>query len=611
MRIKTTMLTTTAFFAASSVAVAADNAASQTPDTPAATMIAPQPTLTEEIVYMRDQMAAQALRLDQAEQSIERAQQLISLQEQKIAQLEAELAAARTTQTALVEAAQLGSFNTAALGTGGVYTVQRGDTLGAIARRNGSTVRQLASANNIRSPYRLSVGQQIKIPGAPATARVAAAQTPSPAPEATPTEQKVEQATAQPSQQAEPQRVAANTTQTPPGPQEDPAIQDRAIAEQRRREDPENQDLPQEVGVRPEDEDRDAPYLALFSDVGGILTPKGTLFVEPAIDFTASSDNRFFFDGVEIVDAVLIGAIEATDTDRLAITERIGLRYGLTSRLEVDASLPYVYREDRLSGVAIDNLTRIDDARFGSGLGDVAVGVHYQLNEGKKWPYLIANLRAKAPTGKGPFDIERALNGQETELATGSGYWSIEPSLSFILPSAPASIFGNIGYQANLSVSPDQLLASSTAESFTGPFDPVAMQTIPTGITAVQTDSRILELNPGDAITASLGVGLSLNERLSMNFGYDHRYFLSTKTTRQDTVTTRTLTLDRDIITEDVETLEPRRLSQNASTVGSFLFGASYLVNDRMRLNLNTGIGATDEAADFRVSLRAQIKLSD
>ena len=673
MRIKSTMLTTTAFFAATGVAFAADDAESQTPDTPAATIMAPTPTLTEEIVYMRDQMAAQALRLDQAEQSIERQQKLIDLQEQKIAQLEAELAAARTTQTALVEAAQTGSFNTAALGMGGVYVVKKGDTLGTIARRNGSTVRQLARANNIRSPYRLSIGQQIKIPGAPATARIASdarveseytvsrgdtlgaiarrngstirelarannlrspyrlsvgqkikipgapaparvASAETPAPSTQTVEQKVQQPATANEPQAQQQRVAANTTQTPPGPQEDPGIQDRAIAEQRRREDPGNEDLPQEVGVRPEDEDVDAPYLALFSDVGGILTPKGTLFVEPAVEFTASSDNRFFFDGVEIVDAILIGAIQATDTDRLAITERVGVRYGVTSRLEVDASIPYVYREDRLSGVAIDDLTRIDDARYGSGIGDVAFGVHYQLNEGKKWPYLIANLRAKAPTGEGPFDVDRAPNGQEVELATGSGYWSIEPSLSFILPSAPASIFGNIGYQANLSVTPDQLLATSVNESpnnFTGPVDSTTGLPTANGIFQTEVQSHITDFNPGDAITASVGVGLSLNERLSMNFGYDHRYFLSTKTVREETVTERNLTLDRDIISEEVQPTVTRRLTQNPSTVGSFLFGASYLVNDRLRLNLNTGIGATDEAADFRVSLRAQIKLSD
>lgn len=611
MRIKSKMLTTTIFIAATSTAIAAEESSSQLPDTPAATTIAPTPSVSEELVYMRDQLAVQALRLDSAEQGLVRQQKLIELQEQKIKQLEAELQVSQATQIALVEAAQSGSFNVASLGTGGVHVVKSGDTLGAIASRNRTTVRKLAAANNIRSPYRLSIGQRVRIPGAPvaaqqAEARIAAAD----APAAKSDENKTTQVASVEPATPQAQQVAVNSRQTPPGPQENPEIHDRAVTEQRRRQDPDRQELPTEVGVRPEDEP-EAPYLALFSDVGGILTPKGTLYLEPALDFTASSDNRFFFEGIEIVDAVLIGAIEATDTDRLAITERLGVRYGLTNRIEIDASIPYVYREDRQSGVAIDDLTQIDDARFGSGLGDAAVGIHFQLNEGKKLPYFIANLRAKAPTGDGPFDVDRAPNGQELELATGSGFWTIEPSLSFIIPSAPASIFGNIGYQANLSVSPDQILATTLNESPVGPFDPVLQQVIPEGFQQIQSDSRVVSLNPGDAISASLGVGLSLNERLSMNFGYDHRYFFRTETIREETITTRNLDLNRNIESEEVATAVRTTLRQSPSTVGSFLFGASYMVNNRLRFNLNTGIGATDEAADFRVSLRAQIKLSD
>ena len=455
MRSKLSLFTTVAIAALSTPAMADDAAAIQTPDTPAATQIAPTPTMMEEIVYLRDQMAAQALRLDQAEQSISRQQRLIDLQDSKIEQLEAELSVARSTAEAatqtLAKAARNGSINVADLPIAGAYRVKSGDTLGAIARRSGTTVGTLARLNNIRSPYTLSVGQSIQLPGAPAAQAQVASAPASPPAQATVADAKVAQPTTTAPSSDQPQRVAAvQTRPTPPGPQEDPGIHERAVDQQRRRNEtpPEESGLPQEVGVRPE-EDAEAPFLALFADVGGILTPKGRLFLEPAVDFTASSDNRFFFNGVEIVDAVLVGAIEATDVDRLAITERLGLRYGITSRLEVDATIPYVYREDRQTGIAIDDLTTIDDARFGAGLGDVAFGIHYQLNQGKKWPYLVANLRAKAPTGTGPFDVARAPNGQETELPVGSGFWSIEPSLSFILPSAPASIFGNIGYQSN------------------------------------------------------------------------------------------------------------------------------------------------------------------
>jgi len=46
-----------------------------------------------------------------------------------------------------------------------VYVVQRGDTLGQIARRFGTTVQAIASANGIANPNLIFVGQQLTIPG--------------------------------------------------------------------------------------------------------------------------------------------------------------------------------------------------------------------------------------------------------------------------------------------------------------------------------------------------------------------------------------------------------------------------------------------------------------
>ncbi|NWG16332.1 MAG: LysM peptidoglycan-binding domain-containing protein [Chloroflexi bacterium] len=48
---------------------------------------------------------------------------------------------------------------------GETYTVQPGDTLFAIARRFNTTVQAIIEANNLTNPDRLSVGQQLIIPG--------------------------------------------------------------------------------------------------------------------------------------------------------------------------------------------------------------------------------------------------------------------------------------------------------------------------------------------------------------------------------------------------------------------------------------------------------------
>ena len=50
------------------------------------------------------------------------------------------------------------------------YTVQKGDTLSAIAAKYGTTYQALASYNGISDPNRISVGQVLKIPSGGTTA---------------------------------------------------------------------------------------------------------------------------------------------------------------------------------------------------------------------------------------------------------------------------------------------------------------------------------------------------------------------------------------------------------------------------------------------------------
>lgn len=520
-------------------------AADQTPSEPAGTRYAPAPTVLEELVYLRDIIALQTLRLDEAEEKISRQETVIQAQQVRIDTLErAYVAAGASPQTVAA--------------MGGVHVVRSGDTLYSIARRYSATVAALAAANKLRAPYPLSVGQRLTVPGAapaPGETPKAAPSEPAPPPKII-AEQAKEPAAPQPA----PQRVAeAGVT-----PGERPDVTERALEAQRKQEEEPDGALPTEVGVRPEVEE-EKPYLAIFSDVGGILTPKGSFYIEPGSEFTITSDNRFFFQGVEILDAVLIGAIEASDSDRRAVTESLGFRYGLTSRLEIDGRVPFIARKDRITGVVIDEDTATLRELTGYGLGDVEMGLHYQLNRGVKFPYTIVNLRAKAPTGIGPFELPRnPTSGVELELATGSGYWTIEPSLTFILPSDPAVFFANIGYQRNLMATPDAQVGSTI----------------------------IREYDAGDAVRASLGVGLSVNERASINFGYDSTYFFKTHTL-----------VDTAGVLND--------LTQPTAVVGSFIFGASYAVNDDLRLNLNAAFGATDEAPDMRISLRAQIRIFD
>lgn len=518
--------------ASTALTLASSLALAQTSDAPAGeTRLAPKPALEEEFVRLRDMMAVQSMRLEEAEQTIKRLNEIANQQAARIGSLETELGVKRTASIAPTAASR-----------NGVHVVQAGETFYRIALNNGVSVERLMRENKIKTPQSLKTGQVLVIPGVRGTSTTIVATEPpppTPAPASPPAETRIAVADAS----AKPQDSAPVPT-SPAG-------------------------APEEVGRRPE-EDLNEPYLALATDVGGILTPKGTLYFEPELDFSNSSENRFFFSGTEIIDAILIGVIEATDTDRMALVARGGLRYGLTDRFEIDAKVPFVYRDDRVSGVALDDSTEFVRSQRGAGLGDVEAGLHYQLTDGVGFPYAIANLRAKAPTGEGPFEVDRNAAGVELDAATGSGFWTVEPSVTVILPTDPAVFYANIGYQMNFAVSPDEAVGAAI----------------------------IREFDPGDAIRASLGIGLALNERLSLNFGYDQSQFFRT-----------------NLLIETIDTQSGAVVLTNARqprvTVGSFGVGGSYFVNDKLRLTLNSSIGATDEAPDMRLVLRAQFKLAD
>ena len=73
------------------------------------------------------------------------------------------------------------------------------------------------------------------------------------------------------------------------------------------------------------------PDVEVIADIGGVLTPAGVLEAETSLEYDHNASNRLVFNGVEIVDAVLVSAIEASDTDRF----------------EINTKIPFVYRYDR------------------------------------------------------------------------------------------------------------------------------------------------------------------------------------------------------------------------------------------------------------------------
>ena len=327
---------------------------------------------------------------------------------------------------------------------------------------------------------------------------------------------------------------------------------------------------PIRVGEPPADADR-APTVVVLDQQGSVVTRKGQLIAEFGLDYTRADRNRAVFRGVSLpTEAVLIGVFDINESRQDILTASAAMRYGLTDRFEIGVRVPYIYRSDKMVSVPIvdgsDQARAIDSSANGTGIGDVEVTARYQLNNGgHNTPFLIANLQAAIPTGRDPFELERNGSGIAKQVATGAGFWGFTPSITAILPSEPAVLFGTLGYTFNFAKNVN---------------------------TDVGTE-RLERVEPGNQINISAGVGLALNERTSLNFGYNHSWSFGTKI-RARHLNTGTLT----------PIGEPYRTKSRDLQIGRFLFGASHRFSDLFQLNWTVEVGATEDAPDVRTALR-------
>ena len=309
------------------------------------------------------------------------------------------------------------------------------------------------------------------------------------------------------------------------------------------------------VGEAPPPGEPPEQRVAAVPEGQGVLTRAGELFFEPSFEYTRSSTNRLVFRGIELIPGIQIGLIEATDADRDTLVGTASLRYGISDRLEAEVRLPYLYRNDRIEVVQQrdEGIVRQIALRE-DGFGDAEFSLRYQFNRpvGQK-PIFVGTLRVKSDTGKGPFEIGYDEFGVATGLATGSGFWAVQPGVNFLMPSDPAVIYGGAAYLYHM----------------------------PRDVNKMVGEVLIGRVDPGDAVSANIGFGFALNPRFSFSLGYRHNYIFPTKTEIGDT-----------------------HQKSNYIHVGSLNFGMSYRLTQRDVLNLGFEIGVTEDAPDVSITLR-------
>ncbi|QIB65309.1 transporter [Kineobactrum salinum] len=303
---------------------------------------------------------------------------------------------------------------------------------------------------------------------------------------------------------------------------------------------------------------KDSPALdipRIADNVGGVLTGRGKFILEPSLQYSYSDNNRVFLDGFTFLPAIAIGLIDLREIKRHSTIFSVAGRYGLSSRLEAELRVPYVYREDSQRsrpvsiGVGDDQIFEAD----GDGLGDIELALRYQLNEGRAgWPVFIGNLVTSFDTGSSPFDVEfvQSTPGAmfPTELPTGAGYLSVQPGISMLYPTDPGVFFGNLSYSWN----------EETDEDIAG----------------IERS-----VDPGDTLGLGFGMGFALNDRSSFSIAYSHKHVFASKT-------------------DGVE------INGSVLDIGQLSIGYSVRANTATRYNLSVNIGTTDDAQNVGLTLR-------
>ncbi|WP_246024933.1 acetate kinase [Paraburkholderia dinghuensis] len=315
------------------------------------------------------------------------------------------------------------------------------------------------------------------------------------------------------------------------------------------------------------------PAVAPIFDQPGVLTPRHTFVIEPYFEFAYSSENQLSLVGYTIIPALLIGLINVSEVKTTTLTGGVAMRYGITNRMEFEVRVPYVYQTNDTVGRQIFTGAAANSviSSNGNGIGDVEMTMRYQFNQGgpDKF-YYVGWLRLKTDTGKSPFDVvtdctttcisNTTGTGLPLQQPTGSGFWAIQPGLTWLFPTDPVVFFGNFSYLHSFGKD-ETLTLRNGATQFLG------------------------NVQPGDIWGFNIGMGLALNEKASVSIGYDQSIILPT--------------------------------SQNGQTVpgsvrvvlGTLLIGYSYRLSPTTTLNFSIGAGLTRDTPDVTLTLRIPMSL--
>ena len=318
---------------------------------------------------------------------------------------------------------------------------------------------------------------------------------------------------------------------------------------------------------------------------GGVLLQRDQLVLEPTLGYSFSSNSRLILTGFSILPLLVLGTIEAEKVETQTFAPSIGFRYGIRRGIQFDIRIPAVVSSQTRVRVLSDETGQEAFSGEDAGISDVSFGLSYQFLYERAWiPDMVFRLGVTAPTGRSQFDIfediiaagnfqtidqfEEQLTSQGSAL--GGGRWVVDGTFTGVKALDPAILFGTVGVSYSPPVT-ETLLALSA-----NPVNPMEIIVVP-----VESD-----LGGTTAFSTSLGMAISLNNQLSMNWSFANSYRFAQESNGV-------------------------KIPDSQVQSASFSMGLNIAVTPRITTNLVGSIGITPDSPDFAFSLTVPVSFTN
>src|SRR5699024_9053843 len=136
------------------------------------------------------------------------------------------------------------------------------------------------------------------------------------------------------------------------------------------------------------------------SAVQNIYSEKHTYFgdkltIVPRLEYSHTDRNQLNLSGFLVLDAIFLGRIDVDDIEYDTLKASLGFRYDLTDRIQLQATVPYLFRRASFKSIGKGGSTAsvAEQTVKDNGLGDVTGRVYYHaVREQDGWPDIVFNV---------------------------------------------------------------------------------------------------------------------------------------------------------------------------------------------------------------------------